>query len=142
MATAKTGDNVHIHYRGTLADGSQFDSSEGRDPLQFTLGSGQVIPGFDAAVEGMATGDKKTVTIPADQAYGPKQDGAMMQYPITEFPDDIKPEVGAELHLSDDEGHVIPVTIVEVTDTTVTLDANHQLAGQDLTFDLELVRIG
>lgn len=142
MSTAKSGDNVHIHYRGTLADGSQFDSSEGRDPLAFTLGSGQVIPGFDSAVTGMTVGEKKTVNIPADQAYGAKQDGAMMQYPITDFPDDIKPEVGAELHLSDDEGHIIPVVITEVTDTMVTLDANHPLAGKDLTFDLELVKIG
>jgi peptidylprolyl isomerase len=91
---------------------------------------------------GMAAGDKKTVTIPADQAYGMRQDGAMMQYPLSDFPDDIAPAVGLELHLSDDEGHIIPVTIVEVTDTTVTLDANHPLAGHDLTFDLELVRIG
>jgi FKBP-type peptidyl-prolyl cis-trans isomerase 2 len=142
MATAKSGDNVHIHYRGTLADGSQFDSSEGREPLQFTLGSGQVIPGFDSAVEGMAPGEKKTVNIPAEQAYGQRQDGAVMQYPLTDFPPDISPAVGLELHLSDDEGHIIPVTITEVTDTTVTLDANHALAGKDLTFDLELVRIG
>lgn len=142
MATVQSGDTVHIHYRGTLADGTQFDSSEGRDPLQFTVGSGQVIPGFDAAVTGMTAGEKKTVNIPADQAYGPKQDGALMEYPLSDFPDDIAPAVGLELHLSDDEGHIIPVTVTEVTDTTVTLDANHPLAGKDLTFDLELVRIG
>jgi peptidylprolyl isomerase len=142
MATVQSGDTVHIHYRGTLADGSEFDSSQGRDPLQFTVGSGQVIPGFDAAVMGMAAGDKKTVNIPADQAYGPKQEGATMQYPLSDFPDDIAPAVGLELHLSDDEGHIIPVTVTEVTNTTVTLDANHPLAGKDLTFDLELVRIG
>jgi len=142
MAQAKQGDTVHIHYRGTLADGTQFDSSEGRDPLQFTLGSGQVIPGFDNAVSGMAPGEKKTVTIPADQAYGAHQAEAVMTYPRADFPPDIQPEVGAELHLSDDQGHIIPVTITHVNDDEVTLDANHALAGKDLTFDLELVRIG
>lgn len=142
MEPVKAGDTVHIHYRGTLNDGTQFDSSEGRDPLQFTVGGGQVIPGFDSAVMGMTVGEKKTVNIPADQAYGQRQETATMQYPLADFPPDIKPEVGMPLHLSDDQGHIIEVVITEVTDTTVTLDANHRLAGQDLNFDLELVRIG
>lgn len=142
MQQAKTGDTVNIHYHGRLTDGSTFDSSEGREPLQFTLGAGQVIKGFDDAVEGMNTGDKKTVLIPVEDAYGPRNEEMVMEYPISEFPADMKPAVGMELNMGDNAGNVFPVLITEVGAETVVLDANHPLAGQDLTFDLELVSIG
>lgn len=136
------GDVVNVHYHGKLNDGTTFDSSEGREPLQFTAGSGQVIKGFDDAVMDMVPGDKKTVTIPVANAYGERNDDMIMEYPISDFPADMKPEVGMELQMGDDSGNVFPVVIVEVNPETVMLDANHPLAGQDLTFDLELVSIG
>ena len=141
MTAAKSGDTVRIHYTGTLSDGSVFDSSEGREPLEFTLGAGQVIPGFDAAVDGMAVGDKKTAEIPCDQAYGPRQDGAMQDVPRADIPAEIPLEVGLQLQMRAPSGQVIPVTVAALTDETVTLDANHALAGQDLTFAIELVSI-
>ncbi len=142
MTAAKSGDKVRIHYTGTLADGSVFDSSEGREPLEFTLGSGQVIPGFDTGVSGMTVGEKKTIEIPCDDAYGPLQDGARQDVPRAQIPAEIPLEVGIQLQMQSPEGQVIPVTVVEITDETVTLDANHPLAGKDLTFALELVSIG
>lgn len=141
MSEAKSGDTVNIHYTGTLADGSQFDSSAGRDPLQFTVGAGQVIPGFDAAVTGMCVGEKKKVTIPADQAYGQPDPRAVQAIPRENIPDEIPLEVGLQLQAQGPQGQPIPVTVVEITDAEVTLDANHRLAGEDLTFDLELVSI-
>ena len=141
MSEAKSGDTVNIHYTGTLADGSQFDSSAGRDPLQFTVGAGQVIPGFDAAVTGMSVGEKKKVTIPADQAYGQPDPRAVQAIPRENIPDEIPLEVGLQLQAQGPQGQPIPVTVVEITDAEVTLDANHRLAGEDLTFDLELVSI-
>lgn len=142
MTAAKSGDKVRIHYSGTLSDGSVFDSSEGRDPLEFTLGSGQVIAGFDSGVSGMTVGEKKTVEIACEDAYGPVQDGARQDVPREQIPAEIPLEVGVQLQMQSPEGQVIPVTVVEVTDQTVTLDANHALAGKDLTFALELVSIG
>lgn len=142
MSEAKSGDTVNIHYTGTLADGSVFDSSEGRDPLQFTLGSGQVIPGFDIAVTGMTVGEKKTVTIPADQAYGQPDPRAVQAIPRANIPAEIPLEVGLQLQATGPMGQPIAVTVVEISDTEVTLDANHRLAGKDLTFALELVSIG
>ncbi|RYD51386.1 MAG: peptidylprolyl isomerase [Sphingobacteriales bacterium] len=142
MQQVKSGDLVRIHYHGTLSDGTVFDSSSEREPLEFTAGSGQVIPGFDTAVVGMTVGEKKSVHIPVDEAYGQPNDQMMIEFPKSQFPEDVQPEVGASLHLSDDQGHVFPVTVVEVKEDSVVLDGNHPLAGKDLNFDLELVSIG
>ena len=141
MQQVKNGDTISVHYHGKLTDGSTFDTSDGREPLEFKVGGGQVIKGFDDAVLGMQVGDKKTVTIPVADAYGDRRDDMMMEYPKSDFPDDMKPEVGMELQMSDNEGNVFPVLIAEVMEDVVILDANHPLAGEDLTFDLELVTI-
>lgn len=142
MQQVKKGDTVNVHYHGKLTDGSTFDSSEGREPLQFTAGNGQVIKGFDDAVIDMTPGQKKTVTIPVGEAYGERNDDMIMEYPISEFPADMKPEVGMELQMGDNAGNIFPVVITEVLADTVVLDANHPLAGQTLVFDIELVSIG
>ena len=142
MQKPKKGDKVNVHYHGKLIDGSTFDSSEGREPLQFTLGAGQVIKGFDDAVADMLVGDKKTVNIPVAEAYGERNDDMVMEYPISDFPADMKPEVGMELQMGDNAGNVFPVVITEVSGDMVILDANHPLAGQDLVFEIELVSIG
>lgn len=139
---AKSGDSVKIHYTGTLEDGTTFDSSEGRDPLEFTLGSGQVIAGFDEAVTGMEVGDKKTVNIPADKAYGQRNEEMVITAPRDQVPPDINPEVGQQLQMAGPNNQPIIVKITEVTDEHIVLDANPPLAGKDLTFDLELVSIG
>lgn len=141
MQQVKNGDTVRVHYHGKLTNGSTFDSSEGREPLEFTVGGGQVIKGFDDALVDMRVGDKKTVHIPVDQAYGHKNDNMMMEYPKAEFPADMTPAVGMELHMSDASGNVFPVVIAEVLDEVVVLDANHPLAGEDLIFEIELVSI-
>ncbi len=141
MQQVKNGDTIKIHYKGRLDDGTVFDSSEGRDPLQFEVGSGQVIPGFDAGVTGMNIGDKKTIHIPAAEAYGNRHEHMIMEFPRDKFPEDLMPEEGMTLNMSDGQGQVIPVVITEVQDDKVLLDANHQLAGKDLIFDLELVSI-
>ena len=139
---AKAGDNVQIHYTGTLDDGSTFDSSEGREPLAFTLGSGQVIKGFDDGVTGMSVGEEKTIHIPCEDAYGPINPAMMQDVPREQIPDEIPLELGMMLQMQGQAGDVIPVTVVNITDDTVTLDANHMLAGKDLTFALKLVSIG
>ncbi len=141
MTEVKNGDTVRIHYTGTLTDGSVFDSSEGRDPLEFTVGSGQVIAGMDAGLPGMVVGDKKRLEIPCTDAYGPLNPEARQAIPREGIPDDIPLELGTQLQMQSPEGHVLPVTVVEVTEATVTLDANHPLAGKDLNFDIELVSI-
>jgi FKBP-type peptidyl-prolyl cis-trans isomerase 2 len=140
MSTAKKGDTVRLHYTGRLADGQVFDSSRDRQPLEFTLGEGQVIPGFEAAVDGMQPGEEKRVTVPAVDAYGARRDELLLAVPRAQIPDGIDPAPGEQLELSQD-GHSFVVTVNEVTDDTVVLDANHPLAGQDLTFELELVEI-
>lgn len=140
MQAAKTGDRVRVHYRGTLDDGSVFDDSEGREPLEFTIGSGQVIPGFDRAVTGMNVGDARTVTIPAGEAYGARRDELVLSVPRGNLPDDMDPVVGDRLQLSQ-EGQSFVVTVTDVSADAITLDANHPLAGQDLTFELQLVDI-
>ncbi|MCZ4352322.1 peptidylprolyl isomerase [Roseovarius aestuarii] len=142
MTEVKTGDTVHIHYTGTLKDGTVFDSSEGRDPLKFEVGSGQIIPGLDVAIPGMVLGDKKSVEVPADQAYGPIDPNARQQVPREGIPADIPLDPGTQLQVQTENGQVLPVTVVEVTEEHVTLDANHALAGQDLKFDIELVAVG
>ena len=139
---AKKGDAVQVHYTGKLEDGSVFDSSANREPLGFTVGAGQMIQGFDAAVDGMAVGDKKTVTIPAAQAYGEKREDMMIDVPVEQVPADIKPEIGMQLTLQGGNGQPMPVIVTHVDDKKITLDANHQLAGKDLIFDIELVKIG
>lgn len=141
MKEVQKGDKVQVHYTGKLPSGELFDTSEGRDPLEFTAGSGQVIPGFDNAVIGMKEGEKKNVQIPVAEAYGEKSDEMIMDFPRSNFPEDITPEEGMELHLNDDQGNVMPVIVTSVGDEFVTLDANHPLAGHDLIFDLEVVKI-
>jgi len=135
-----SGDTVRVHYTGTLADGTEFDSSAGRDPLDFVLGSGQVIPGFDDAVAGLAVGESTTVTIPAGEAYGAKDPEALRVIPRTAFGDDV-PEVGLMVELGAPDGSRMPATVAEVGEETVVLDFNHPLAGEDLTFKLELVEV-
>jgi len=142
MTQTKTGDTVSIHYTGTLSDGSTFDSSEGREPLEFTIGSGQIIPGLDAALPGMTVGDKKTVEVPADEAYGQPDPNARQAVPRADIPDDIPLEIGTRLQVQTPQGQVMPVTVVEATEEQVILDANHPLAGQDLTFAIELISVG
>ena len=141
MTTAKQGDTVRIHYKGTLTDGTVFDTSEGRDPLEFEVGSGTIIPGLDAAIPGMTVGDEKTVNVPADQAYGPVNDQARQAIPRTDIPADIPVEVGTQLQMQTPQGQVVPVTVADVSDSEVTLDANHPLAGKDLTFAIQMVEI-
>lgn len=141
MTQVKTGDTVRIHYTGTLADGSVFDTSEGRDPLEFQVAAGQIIPGLDAALPGMAVGEKKVVEVPCAEAYGDANPQAVQAVPRAEIPADLPLEVGSQLQVQTTDGQVMPVTIAEVTEDTVTLDANHPLAGKDLTFAIELVGI-
>lgn len=141
MQQVQNGDKVRVHYHGKLRSGETFDSSEGREPLEFTVGSGQVIPGFDDGVRGMQAGEKKTIEIPVDQAYGPKSQEMIIEFPTNQFPPDMKPEAGMQLMMNNGQGQQFPVTITEVREDSVLLDANHPLAGQDLIFDLELVEI-
>lgn len=142
MTQVKSGDSVRIHYTGTLDDGTEFDSSTGTDPLEFTVGSGQIIPGLDKALPGMEVGDKKTVRVPADEAYGAHDPDASQEVPKDQFPADIPVEVGTQLQVQTPDGQVVQVVIIAVTEETATLDANHPLAGKDLTFDIELMSIG
>ncbi|MEP0548232.1 MAG: peptidylprolyl isomerase [Rhodothermales bacterium] len=141
MAQATAGDTVRIHYTGTLSDGSVFDSSEGRGPLEFTVGVGQVIPGFDSAVEGMKPGETQTVEIPAEKAYGPLREEMMLSVSPDQFPDGMEPEIGQQLQLSQPDGQAVVVRVTEIADDEVILDANHELAGQDLTFEITLEEI-
>ena len=141
MSQAKSGDTVKIHYTGTLDDGTQFDSSSGREPLEFTLGSGQVIPGFEQAVEGMAVGDSKSVNIPPEEAYGPRHEQMIQEVPKTALPDDLEPVEGMALQAQGQDGKVINLTVTAVQDESITVDGNHPLAGKALNFDIELVDI-
>lgn len=141
MTQVKSGDTVNIHYTGTLDDGTTFDSSAGREPLSFQVGSGQIIPGLDSALPGMAVGDKKTVKVACEDAYGPLNPDMRQGVPRTDIPAEIPLEVGIQLQMQAQNGQVIPVTVVAMDENVVTLDANHPLAGQDLTFAIELVSI-
>ena len=139
MTQAAAGQTVRIHYTGTLDDGSTFDSSIGRDPLEFQLGSGQIIPGLDNAIVGMAIGDSKQVAIQPADAYGEREEGMIQSVPVSALPDDIQPAVGMQLQGQSAEGQVTQFVITEVNDESITVDANHPLAGKVLHFDVELV---
>ena len=139
MRQVKSGDTVKVHYHGKLSDGTTFDSSEGREPLEFEVGAGMMIPGFDSGVMGMGAGEKKTLVIPAEEAYGHVQDEMFMEFPIDRFPADMKPEPGMALNMTDGEGQQFPVVIADVKEEVVILDGNHPLAGKELIFDIELV---
>lgn len=141
MATATNGDTVHVHYTGTLDDGTVFDSSEGRDPLSFTVGAGQVVPGFDEAIAGMQVGDSKTVRLAPTDAYGERRDDLVLDVPNEQLPDGLVPEIGMELGLRGQDGQTMPVRVAAVGSDAITLDANHPLAGKSLTFDVTLVDI-
>ncbi len=141
MAEAKQGDTVHVHYTGRLDDGTVFDSSEGKPPLSFVLGAGHVIPGFERAVEGMAVGDETTATVGPEDAYGPRSDELVLDVPAEQFPGSEAPRVGQRFEMSTPDGQKMPVTVTEVADDTVRIDANHPLAGRQLNFELELVKI-
>ena len=141
MSNAKDGDTVRVHYTGTLKNGEVFDSSSGRDPLEFELGSGTVIPGFEAGVMGMEVGEKKSITIPCKDAYGERDEKMFLKIERAQLPEDMDPEVGMTLGMNTDTGQAIPVKVAEVTDESITVDANHPLAGEDLNFELELVEI-
>ncbi|GAA4731673.1 FKBP-type peptidyl-prolyl cis-trans isomerase [Flavisolibacter ginsenosidimutans] len=141
MQQANNGDKVKVHYHGRLRSGETFDSSQGREPLEFEIGAGQMIKGFDEGVKGMQVGDKKTVEIGADEAYGQREAGNLIEFPKDQFPPNMNPEVGQQLMLSNDQGQQFPVVVAEVKEDSVVLDANHPLAGQDLIFDIEMVHI-
>jgi FKBP-type peptidyl-prolyl cis-trans isomerase 2 len=141
QSTAKMGDTITVHYTGKLDDGTVFDSSVGNDPLQFTLGEGKVIPGFEDAALGMNLGDSKTVIIPAEQAYGDRNPDLVMIFDREQIPPEVPVEIGQQLQLHQDNGRAIPVVVTDLSDSAVTLDANHPLAGEDLTFDIQLVNI-
>ncbi len=141
MNKAKKGDVVKVHYTGKLNSGEQFDSSEGRAPLEFTVGAGQMIAGFDEAIPGMAVGEKKTIAIAPENAYGEKNEEAIIEFPKSNIPADMKLEPGMKLQLRNEAGQPIPVVVAEVKDEIVILDANHELAGKELIFDIELVDI-
>ncbi len=141
MQQVKNGDVVRVHYTGKLTTGEQFDSSINREPLEFTVGAGQMIKGFDDAMPGMSTGEKKTISILPDDAYGEKNNEAIIEFPKKNVPPDMPLEVGMQLELRDENSQPFPVTIIEIKDNVIILDGNHALAGKELVFDIELVEI-
>jgi FKBP-type peptidyl-prolyl cis-trans isomerase 2 len=141
MAQAQSGDRVKVHYTGRLADGTIFDTSLQRDPLEFTLGGGEILPGFEQAVLGMTAGASKTITIPAAHAYGPHQPERVLELERHHLPQGLHPEVGQHLHMQRQDGGTLEVVVTALTEGHITLDANHPLAGHDLRFDLQLVEI-
>jgi len=141
MQEAKKGDKVKVHYHGKLTNGETFDSSTGREPLEFEIGSGSVIKGFDDGVSGMKVGEKKTVNIPVDEAYGPRSEDMLIEFPKDRFPGDMEIKEGMQLMMSNGSGQNIPVIVTEVKEDAVILDANHPLAGEELVFEIELVEI-
>jgi FKBP-type peptidyl-prolyl cis-trans isomerase 2 len=141
MAEAKQGDEVKVHYTGKLDDGTVFDSSQGRDPIGFTVGSGEVIPGFEEAVVGMEVGDKKTIKIESENAYGPRREDMVVTVDRDKFPEDVEPEEGQRFQVGSEQGQAIPAVVTDVTGDKITLDANSPLAGKDLTFEIELVEV-
>ena len=141
MAQAKAGDHVKVHYTGRLQDGTIFDSSRDREPLEFTLGEGEVIPGFEQAVMGMEPGETRTVTITAEDAYGPRREDLLIEVGRDQVAPGLELAVGQQLQLRLQDGRIIPVTVAALTAETVKIAANHPLAGEDLTFEIELVAI-
>lgn len=141
MSKVKDGDTVKVHYTGTLEDGAVFDSSKDREPLEFTLGEGQLIPGFEKAVVGLSVGDSTKVDIPSQEAYGESREDLVINVPKDQLPDDVEPEVGMQLQVNQPDGQPIPVRITEVGDEELTLDANHPLAGENLSFEIKLVEV-
>ena len=141
MAQPRSGDTIKVHYTGRLDDGRVFDSSKQREPLELTVGEAEVIPGFEQALTQMQPGEAKTVTVPAEQAYGPRRPDLVLAVDRAELPEHIQPTVGQKLKVQDNDGRVTEVRVADVSDEQVTLDANHPLAGQNLTFELELVEI-
>lgn len=141
MTQIKNGDVVRIHYTGRLTDGTEFDSSTGREPLEFEFGSGQIIPGIEHNVTNMEVGEKQTVTVPADEAYGPRDDTRVQAIPRTAIPENVEVDVGTRLQANTPEGQPVNLTVVDLDDSSVTVDANHPLAGRDLVFDIELVEV-
>lgn len=141
MATAKKGDKVKVHYTGKLEDGTVFDSSRERDPLEFELGGGNMIAGFDEAVHGMTVGENKTTNIPSEEGYGAKDENMIFTVPKDQLPPEIKPEEGMQLSMQHPSGQNIPVVVTKVTEEDIEIDANHPLAGKNLIFDIELVEI-
>lgn len=141
MSEAQEGNTVKVHYTGSLEDGTVFDSSQGREPLEFKIGEQRVIPGFEKAVTGMSPGEKKKETIPADDAYGPRRDDMVLEIDRKQLPENVQPEVGLQLQMTTTDGKQVPVKIAEVEEAKIKLDANHPLAGQDLIFDLEMVDV-
>ncbi|MBW2091070.1 MAG: peptidylprolyl isomerase [Deltaproteobacteria bacterium] len=139
---AENGDAVKVHYTGRLEDQTVFDSSENREPLEFEIGSGQVIPGFENGIIGMAVGDQKTIIIPAEEAYGPRREELVVEVPKSNFPEHIIPEIGQRLQLRQANNNLIDVIVTKINEEEITLDANHPLAGKTLIFDTELVAIG
>lgn len=141
MSEAKSGDTVRINYSGKLTDGTMFDSSEGREPLEFQLGSGQIISGLDREVEGMKVGDRQTVTIPAEEAYGPHDAAKVQQIPRSALPPELEPQAGMQLQAQTPQGGQVALVITAIDEQEITVDANHPLAGRDLVFDIEIVEI-
>ncbi|MEX2541268.1 MAG: peptidylprolyl isomerase [Trueperaceae bacterium] len=141
MNSAQSGNVVRVHYTGRLDDGSVFDSSHGREPLEFTLGGGQVISGFERAVAGMEVGETRSTNVPADEAYGPRREDLVLEIDREQIPEGVEVSIGTQLQLQQENGQAVPVTVAEVGNESVTLDANHPLAGKDLSFELELVEI-
>ena len=141
MRQAREGDKVQVHYQGRLEDGTTFDSSQGRDPIEFTIGEGEVVPGFEQAVTGMTAGEKKTTTIAAEHAYGERMDDLLFSVGRDQVPDGMEVKVGDQLSVGLPNGESVPMQVAGVDETSLTLDVNHPLAGKDLTFDLELVKI-
>lgn len=139
--TAKQGDTVRVHYTGTLASGEQFDSSREREPIEFTLGEGQLIAGFETAVQGMTEGERKTVTVPSTDAYGPHDPQLLQEVPKERLPQDLDLQIGMVVQAADPTGRTMRLSVQEIGDETVLFDANHPLAGKDLIFDIELVEL-
>jgi peptidylprolyl isomerase len=141
MDTVKEGDKVKIHYTGRFEDGEVFDSSKDKDPLEFSVGEGNIIPGFEEGVKGMSVGETKELTLDPDQAYGQPRDELFVNVNKSDFPDHITPEEGQYLQIKQSDGNVVTVTVTDIGEETVTLDANHPLAGKTLIFDIEIVEI-